>query len=106
MSLNKFPSAPTDDTGVWSVPAQLFQRFLRQVRSTCDLELECGIELVNQFSLDIKKGDAKNSSNKQPFTLRHHLEDQKEILHGYEARALRYIPKVCEEIKRYRMDIL
>jgi hypothetical protein len=23
-----------------------------------------------------------------------HLEDQKEVLHGYEARALRYIPKV------------
>lgn len=40
------------------------------------------------------KADVKNSSAKHPFTLSHHLEDQKEVLHGYEARALRYIPKV------------
>ena len=40
------------------------------------------------------KTDVKNSSAKQPFTLMQHLEDQKEVLHGYEARALRYIPKV------------
>nr|CAH0105181.1 unnamed protein product [Daphnia galeata] len=48
------------------------------------------------------KTDVKNSSAKQPFTLMQHLEDQKEVLHGYEARALRYIPKIiyviCERL--------
>ncbi|EFX87457.1 hypothetical protein DAPPUDRAFT_96956 [Daphnia pulex] len=54
--------------------------------------------LINCFSVfSTSKADVKNSSAKHPFTLSHHLEDQKEVLHGYEARALRYIPKVIFE---------
>ncbi|XP_046458132.1 protein tyrosine phosphatase domain-containing protein 1-like isoform X2 [Daphnia pulex] len=59
--------------------------------------------LINCFSVfSTSKADVKNSSAKHPFTLSHHLEDQKEVLHGYEARALRYIPKIiyviCERL--------
>ncbi|XP_057379821.2 uncharacterized protein LOC130702174 [Daphnia carinata] len=59
--------------------------------------------LINCSSVfSLSKADAKTTSAKQPFTLLQHLDDQKEVLHGYEARALRYIPKViyviCERL--------
>ncbi|KAI9558132.1 hypothetical protein GHT06_014885 [Daphnia sinensis] len=59
--------------------------------------------LINCSSVfSLSKADAKTTSAKQPFTLLQHLDDQKEVLHGYEARALRYIPKIvyviCERL--------
>jgi hypothetical protein len=37
---------------------------------------------------------ANNGNKLESFTLAQHLKDQREMIHGYERRALRNIPKV------------
>lgn len=79
---------------------QGFEQFLINCSSV--FSLRYSILLFTLFFVETElskifsKAEAKTTSGKPPFTLLQHLDDQKEVLHGYEARALRYIPKVLK----------
>lgn len=83
---------------------QGFEQFLINCSSV--FSLRYSILLFTLFFVETEffkifsKAEAKTTSGKPPFTLLQHLDDQKEVLHGYEARALRFI--VIDHIRDMR----
>lgn len=67
-------------------------------------QLQC-VRQFAQFLIPLRNVFANTEPRAPPVTLSQYLSRQKHILHGYEARKLRYVPKLVTLICRLLLDI-
>ncbi|XP_042191406.1 protein tyrosine phosphatase domain-containing protein 1 [Callorhinchus milii] len=87
----------------WLSPSEAVH-FVR-LRRPMSIQTSSQINLVFEFGRLVTSHRAVYTRDGQPITLQQHLDHQRQLLHGYEARHLKYLPKPVDFLCRRLLSL-